>query len=427
MTTARPSQVIDQLRTDGALTAPYGPPESAVEVVQTFGELDQEYAALRKGAGLFDNTMLGCVAISGADRIDFLNRMLTQELKGFAPYRTADSFWLSRKGRIDADVRLVALPDRVLAFVDVHAAERLRTGLAAYVIMEDVELMDESGARHAFGLHGPAARAVLLDAVTPGSVRGAAGGIETLAQGEAVECEIESAPAVAFRADLVGEVGIHVSVRSADAGMVYAALRRRSGQLLHGAEDDAFRRGPDPFGLRTVGWAAINTARVEAGTPLYLLDFGTDSLAHETGVLNERVSFTKGCYLGQEIVARMQSLGAPKKRLMGIRLETVRRGGTVQPTDAMEAAEAEFALQPETGSAVFAAPAAGATVSAETIGEPVGGVTSSAISPMLGGAPVCFAMVKTAQAVPDTRLLVEAEGRLIAGVVQPRLSSLRVP
>ena len=92
-----------------AMLESYGPPEASVTVVQTYGYVELEYAAVRKGCALFDLPMRGTVSVAGADRLAFLNRMVTQELKGWAPMTSKQSFWLNRKGRIDADL-LLAIP-----------------------------------------------------------------------------------------------------------------------------------------------------------------------------------------------------------------------------------------------------------------------------------------------------------------------------
>src|SRR4051812_36724439 len=89
----------------------YGPPEAGVQVVETFGELELEYAALRKHCVLIDQPQRGTIQVTGADRLAFLNRMVTQELKGLAPFQVRRSFWLNRKGRIDADLRIIELGD----------------------------------------------------------------------------------------------------------------------------------------------------------------------------------------------------------------------------------------------------------------------------------------------------------------------------
>jgi folate-binding protein YgfZ len=144
------------------------------------------------------------------------------------------------------------------------------------------------------------------------------------------------------------------------------------------------------FGARPAGWFATNTARLEAGTPYFRIDFGPTNLPAETGVLASRVSFTKGCYPGQEVVARMQHLGKPKQMLVGLRLEA----------DLLPVAEAQ----------VFAASTDGATPDAVALGDQVGVVTSSGIAPMLGAAPVAFAMIASSSYAEDTKVLVNAEG-----------------
>src|SRR5690606_7440135 len=170
--------------------------------------------------------------------------------------------------------------------------------------------------------------------------------------------------------------------------------------------ENAALRTRDPDAERKAvraGWHAYNVARIEAGWPIYMLDFGPDSLPHETGVLHDRVSFTKGCYLGQEVVARMQSLGKPKQRLVGLRIDAPPTG-----PDAVTAA------------AVLAGP--------DPSSEVVGAVTSAAISPMLGSAPVAFAMVKYKHTTPGTtlHLLVEGGGTVPA-TVQEGLTFWRRP
>jgi folate-binding protein YgfZ len=147
--------------------------------------------------------------------------------------------------------------------------------------------------------------------------------------------------------------------------------------------------------VRAIGWHAFNVARVEGGTPLFLVDWGREALPHETGVIARRVSFRKGCYLGQEVVARMESLGKPKQRLVAVRMNDDRL------------------------------PVSGAEVHAETAGgEPIGRITSSSPAPMLGSACVAFAMLKYASGEPGTRVRVAAEGDWAVGTVQPALRFL---
>src|SRR5262249_51975642 len=126
-----------------------------------------EYAALRKGCILLDQPHRATLEITGADRLEFLNRMVTQELKGLEPFHVRRSFWLSRKGRIDADLRLIELGPRMFVDTDVHAADRALKGLSAFIITEDVKIEDRTEAMHRLALHGPTGPALLAAVSKP--------------------------------------------------------------------------------------------------------------------------------------------------------------------------------------------------------------------------------------------------------------------
>lgn len=340
-----------------------------VEIVATYGELEAEYAAIRKAAGLMERPQRGTLVFTGADRVEFLNRMLTNELKGLSAGQAVQAFWLNRKGRIEADLALIELGDRTVADLDVTTAAATLESLNRFIISENVAIADAGEAHHGLSLHGPRSleflRAVCDD--------GVAARLADLTPGRALTVKIQGHDVIVERRDTAGEIGLELLCPTAGVLAVHE-------QIL----EAGLGRG-----LRSIGWLAYNIARVEAGTPLYLVDFGPDSLPHETGILRQRVSFTKGCYLGQEIVARMESLGHPSKMLVGLCID-----GEAMPV---------------TGAQVF--------MPEDALGEVVGAVTSATLSPMLGRSVVAFAMVKHAKARPGETLLVNAEGKRVRATV----------
>lgn len=371
----------------------YGPADKDVQLVETFGEMELEYGALRKGCILLDEPNRGTIVATGADRVSFLNRMVTQELKDLTPFRSVCSFWLSRKGRIDADLRIIELPDRTLLDMDVHSAAGAMAGLSAFIVADDVTLTDATEQMHRLALHGPTGPALLEAISTP--VDGPRVG--ALLPGQACIVSIVGRDVVVDRDDPTGDPGLELHLRVEDALPVYQQLIEAGAP--HEPDDPSGADLTSRIRLRPSGWHAFNMARIEGGRPMYRLDFGPDSLPHETGILRERVSFTKGCYLGQEIVARMESRGQSRARLCALRLDPGDQGAPVQPV---------------TGAQVFDRGDPG--------GEVIGLVTSSAISPMLGGVAVCFAMVRSDRANPGAELLVSAEGALCVGRVQDGLT-----
>lgn len=391
----------------------YGPPEAGVTVVQTYGYVEIEYAAIRKGVALFDWPLRGTIEVTGADRLAFLNRMLTQELKGAQAFSSHRAFWLNRKGRIDADVRVLILPEKILLDVDIHAAERTVSTLSSYAIMDEVVMTDVSAGQHRMAAHGPAAARLLAEASTP--IAGPA--VLDIAPGQVCQVQVAGHLVVVERFDSAGEIGLELTVASDQAQAVYSAL------LMHGHEHRSALKAAghtaghvNLAGAKPAGWAAYNIARLEAGTPLYYLDFGPDSLPAETGVLNDRVSFTKGCYLGQEIVARMHSLGSPKRKLVAVEINPGDAGASAGGGDYREDG---LPRQPATGSAVYPA---GTTPDTAPQTEPIGAVTSATIGPMAGNRPICFAMMKFSSTPAGTAVVVECEGSLVAGRVRPELA-----
>ena len=131
-----------------------------------------------------------------------------------------------------------------------------------------------------------------------------------------------------MRDDTTGSVGLHLFVPRHRAEAVWTTLLDLDATVGEGK-----RR------IRPIGWYAFNIARIEAGTPLMNVDFGPPHLPHETGLLRQRVSFSTGCYPGQEVVARMENLGKPKQSLSGLRMTGEAlpvAGDSVFPSDGAE-------------------------------------------------------------------------------------------
>jgi len=389
-----PNSPLSSVHQEGeALLAPYGPESSPILLVQAFDPVPVEYAAIRTGAAVFDASHRATLEVAGPDRLSFLNSMLTQDLKGLDPWRSLRSFWLNRKGRIDADFRVITLPDRVLLDVDAFAAERARTGLQAFIIAEDCTIADVSARHHRLSLHGPAAGALLARLSTP--VEGVP--IADIQPGQATRVRIGGAEVVVDRHDWAGVIGLELLVPVEHAADVYAAISTPWSARHNGGV------APTTDLARRIGWQALNIARIEAGSVLYYADFGPDSLPAETSdaTLNDRVSFKKGCYLGQEVVARMHALGHPKQRLVTLRIRDAALTPHASVADA-SAPAAAYTPQAVTGTPVLASDAPDAPV--------VGAVTSSCVSPLLGAAPVGFAMVKWAHSEPGGRVWLGVDG-----------------
>ncbi|MEM9372752.1 MAG: glycine cleavage T C-terminal barrel domain-containing protein [Planctomycetota bacterium] len=358
-----------------ALMIPYQSGEISVDVVGAFEEVGIEYAAIRKACVLFDMPHTATIEVRGSERMDFLNNMVTQRVADLQAGSSRRSFWLNRKGRVEADMRLTALESSVLIALDRHAAAGTAQSLDGYLFSEDVEIRDVSDSFHRIALHGVGALRVL----------GAASGSEAAAgleAGEAMELTLDGVSVIAEREDITGDPGIELCMPREHARAVYGSLMRVDGATPP----------------RQAGWFAVNTARIEAGTPMFNTDFGADNLPMETGVLGSRVDFAKGCYLGQEVVARMHARGVRKRGLVGLRIEADGAGTAPLPSQ---------------GDPVLAA---------DDDGTAIGSVTSSTLAPMASGASVAFAMLRDKETAPGTAVILSAEGRRATAIVQESLA-----
>jgi folate-binding protein YgfZ len=349
-------------------------PYADIQIVTTFGEPQAEYAALHKACGLMDLPQRGVLEVSGKDRLPFLNNLLTNEVwskqtkSGLAAGQGVYALFLNTKGRIVVDMNVLERGDRTLLEMDGRMVESIAAAFEKYRFSEQAQFVDRTGTLHQMGLYGPASREVLSGALGSGAPV-----LEALGSAQVKLFDVD---VVVYRDDVVGRRGYVLIVPTESAKAIWMNLLAKFGD-----SPEIGRRL-----LRPVGWAAFNAARIEAGQPIFGIDFDESVLPAETGQFNRAVSVTKGCYLGQEVVARMYARQQVARQLAGIRME---------------------------GDAL---PIAGAKIFDDQSNE-IGGVTSSTLSPVLSNTAICLGYLKRPFFAPKTIVNVPAEGSLRKGTV----------
>ncbi|MEM8932484.1 MAG: glycine cleavage T C-terminal barrel domain-containing protein [Acidobacteriota bacterium] len=251
-------------------------------------DLETEQAALAAGCGVFARP-LDALAMTGADRARFLAGQVTCDVASLSTGAGAFGFLASQKGRIDADLVVLATDDALWLELPPNHADAVRARLEKYIIVDRVELAPLD--QRVLSLPGPRAGELLGDLVgeLPEAVRGHR------------SVEIDGVAARVVRdADLV-DPSYSLWAAADEVATLIAALV--------GA------------GALQVGHRAWDTPRVEAGRPLWGVDFGVKNFPQETGLDDEAVSYTKGCYLGQEVIARIHYRGGVQRRLRGLRFD----------------------------------------------------------------------------------------------------------
>ena len=280
------SQALDERKQVGAI--PAGPGNSSLE---------QEYRALTEGVGLLDQSHVGRLSISGEDALDLLNRLSTNELMMIEVGEMVPTVLTSNKGRILDLLFVLRLEDRLVVFTDPENRQKVIDWLDFYTIMEDVSVEDTTEDTAMLSLVGPRA-AELLDGLTGGKV----GSLELY---RSTEATIGGVQVSAIRADFVRLPGYDLVVAASEAEQL-------AGEIVdHGAA----------FGMARAGTEALEIVRVEQGVPSYGAELGEEFNPLEAG-LKEFVSFTKGCYVGQEVVARLDTYDKVQKRLVGLQWDS---------------------------------------------------------------------------------------------------------
>lgn len=327
--------------------------DSAREFVERFGDdVGAEYRAVREAAGLLDLSYRRKVVVAGSDRTAFLQGMLSNDVASLQPGQGCRAAFLTVQGRLVADLRLYARADTFLLDADPEAAAGLVPGLEKHLIADDVEMTDVTAETVTLSIQGPKADQVM----------------------RAVS---DALPAMSRQFDhaditVTGEVVTVARVHDAAAFGYELFVPVTAGPEVWRA---VLERGA-PHGLRPVGRAAFEILRVEAGIPWYGVDMDASRLVLEVG-LEDAVSTTKGCYLGQEVVERTSARGHVNRKLTGLRL------------------------------AEGAVPARGAAIHVD--GKDVGVVTSAVDSPALGR-PIALGYVRREHLTPGTRVMVSVTG-----------------
>ena len=263
-----------------------------------YGDSEAEYRALRHGFGLVDLSHRGLIRVRGRDTQRFLNAMLSNNTADLAPGQGCYATFLSPKGHMVTDVVVYAEEESYLLEVEPHIVSTFTEALDFFVISEDVTFVEETGKRAAVGVQGRRASDVLVAVTGQESLWG-------LAPYGHQSCRIANNEVWAANRSYTRESGYLLLVEAAAAELVWAAIRELGqGKELQGC---------------AVGLQALDTLRIESGKPRFGVDMTEATIPVEANLL-EAISYTKGCYVGQEVIARIDARGHVNRQLAGLLL-----------------------------------------------------------------------------------------------------------
>jgi folate-binding protein YgfZ len=265
-----------------------------------------DYERLRETVGLVDRSARGKLWLTGTEALDYLQGQVTNDVAALAPRTGCYAALLNHKGKMLTDMRVVRGDDFIWIDTEPEGLPALTRNASMFSIGRDVRREDVTEAWSILSLIGPEARAV-LDAPPP-----------------AVENEAA-----------LGEHGLYVAT---DLGV----------DVICRTETVAAVR--EALGVEEVSEEAAECLRIESGRPRFSIDVGTDTIPQEAGLNERAVSFTKGCYVGQETVARLHYKGKPNRHLRGLRLAApVERGDEIRFGDRVVGQVGSTAVSPVNG------------------------------------------------------------------------------
>jgi folate-binding protein YgfZ len=246
-------------------------------------ELDAQYRQLREECGVLDRSPRGKLLFKGPEAAEYLQGQLTNDIEALEVGEGCYAALLDRKGHMQADMRVLRLAgDEVWVDTEAEALPAARRHLEMYKVGREVEVEDATGARALLSLIGPRSADLCGAPPLPEHESEPLGvnGVECLAIGTAL--------------------GIDLIAAATDTGRLRAAL----------AEAGAVEVSP----------GAVEILRIEAGTPRFGAEMDSATMPAEAGIVEAAVNFEKGCYIGQETVARLHYRGKPNRHLRGLRL-----------------------------------------------------------------------------------------------------------
>ncbi|TSA41487.1 MAG: aminomethyl transferase family protein [Verrucomicrobiales bacterium] len=272
---------------------------NGTEVVADYGDVRIEHAALLETAGVFDLSFRGRICLTGADRVRFLHGQVTNDVKKLRVGEVCYSALTTAKGKMQSDLNIFCLQDELLLDFEPGLTALVTQRLEKYIVADDVQIVDVTPHYGLLSVQGPMA--------------------EEAVRSLALFSEIPSQPfnSVKVSDATLGEIYLMNHARLPGSGfdlfIPVAALVTVADKLIQSAKS---------VGGRACGMSAFEIARVEAGIPRFGVDMDETNIASECGIEGRAISYNKGCYIGQEVLNRIHSIGHVNRELRGLRLAT---------------------------------------------------------------------------------------------------------
>jgi aminomethyltransferase len=286
--------LIEQHRAAGAKLAEF----AGCTLPETFEDFDQEYHAAKDNVAIFDTNWHAIFSLAGRDRVRYLHAITSNNIKNLGEGYGVLALLLNPQGHILAELEVYALNESLLVLSHASVRERTAATLKKYILGSQVKLEDLTDQLGTIAMEGPHAASIVAEATGL-----ALTGFSELA---VRDLAIDAVPCHLMRRSHFGGLGAQIVAPREHLGLLWTNLRGNV-HAQHGL----------PIGMK-----ALNALRLEAGVPWFPLDFNDSMIPHEAVLENTHISFSKGCYTGQEIVERVRSRGHVNRKRVSLKFST---------------------------------------------------------------------------------------------------------
>jgi folate-binding protein YgfZ len=269
---------------------------NGVEVIEEYGDWLAEHGALHDIAGVLDLSFRSRLVLTGSDRVRLLNGQVTNNVKDLPVNEGCYAALVTNKGRMQSDLNIYILPDEILLDFEPGLSGAISDRFNKFIIADDVQVIDAAPHYGLLSVQGPQAWTVVERLQLP------------------LPMPEKPFQSRSMKDEMLGEIYCMNQPRVGSSGFDLfaptASLAALADKLIAAAKG---------VGGRACGWRALETARIEAGIPRFGAEMDETNLAPEAGIEGRAISYTKGCYIGQEVIARIRTYGQVAKALRGLR------------------------------------------------------------------------------------------------------------
>jgi folate-binding protein YgfZ len=270
---------------------------NGMELVADYGDDAGEHDALWHTAGVLDLSFRSRICLVGADRARFLHGQVTNDVKKLRTCEGCYAAITTAKGKMESDLNIFCLAEELLLDFEPGLTEKISQRLGKYIVADDVQIVDAAPHYGLLSAQGPHA--------------------EVAVQALGLFAEIPKKPFASVKISdaTLGEIYLAGNARLGTAGWDLFVPNHSLGAVA-----DKLVAAVRRTGGRACGWQAFETARIEAGIPRFGVDMDETNIPLECGLEARAITYTKGCYIGQEVINRIHSVGHVNRELRSLRL-----------------------------------------------------------------------------------------------------------